>query len=255
MTFKGAFQSFQTVLIPCAHLGGGESQTYLTCCSCTSAPVGYRGWQLRCSPPQGISCLCSLFPSHPSLPLQEPGSSCSAGCPFQGKFFLVGFGSCWDCVFRKQHLLPPPVIFPLEEPRQRRGRGSGGRDSPSSAGNSQPWLREGTASACSSSESLQALGSCGTGALGVLWLPCPSRSEEIPSSGSCSQAAAADSPPCSPFPGPSLPPQPALEHPRAWGCCPGPVPGARAALGQDFPRVLGILLWLMLGWLPWVHPV
>lgn len=283
MTFKGAFQSFQTVLIPCTDTSGRRwaraRPTSPLLLPLHPRAVGYKSRQLRCSPPQGIHCLCSLFPSHPSLPWIF--LSCWAA-PSRGSLFLwpwagsLGFGPCWVCVFRKQHLLPPPVIFPLgRESRQRRGRGSGGRDNPSSAGKAQPWLREGTASACSSSESLQGppwpWGPVGpvrpvppvpSGCSGS---PACSRScwllaEETPSSGSCSQAAADDSPPCSSFPGPFLPspagsgappslglpvlcPCPVSLCPRVPALCPCP---QGAALEQGFPRILAFLPLLML---------
>lgn len=183
-------------------------------------------WQLRCFPPQWIYCPWSLVPSHPSLPLEIPGSSCSAGLPLprEGLFLWpwtgsLGFGSCWDCVFRKQRLLAPPVIFPLgRESRQRRGRGSGGRDSPSGA------VLLGTPSPGSGGpQRFQLLRvppgpTWGSRALGMLLLPCPAPGpagcwkRRLPALGAVLGLLLVIPLPAQPSQGPSFPPR-GVEHP------------------------------------------
>lgn len=111
MTFKGAFQSFQTVLVPCADTSG---RSWVRARPASPPPQCCGVQQLAAQVlPTTVDLLpWSLAPSHPNLPLENPGSSCSAGLPLPGEgLFLwpwtgrLGFGSCWDCVFRKQHLL------------------------------------------------------------------------------------------------------------------------------------------------------
>lgn len=116
MTFKGAFQSFQTVLVLCADTPGRSWVRARPASPAAPAPppqcCGVQHLAAQVLPTQWIHCPWSLVPSHPNLPLENCGSSCSAGLPLPGEgLFLwpwtgsLGLGSCWDCVFRKQHLL------------------------------------------------------------------------------------------------------------------------------------------------------
>lgn len=98
--------------------------------------VGCSSWQLRCSPPQWIySCghWLHLIPTFPWKTLDLP---VLLGCPCLGKVFSCGHGqAAWGLVLAgivcSESMICSSVIFPLGgESRQRRGRGSGGRESP-----------------------------------------------------------------------------------------------------------------------------
>lgn len=229
----------------------GESQT---CCSCTftPAPWGTTAGSSGAPHRSGFTACGHCFHLIPTFPWKDLDLPALLGCPFQvfscgrGQAAL-GFGSCCDCVFRKQHLLPPLGIFPFgRESRQRRGRGSGGRDSPSGAellvtpspgsGRGQPVLP----APPSPSVPTLALGAVGSVPSGCSGSPAPlqliaGRGDSL----SCSQAAAGDSPPCSAFPGPFLPSSAGLELP--WGHLPWPrVAVPRWLLCDQFDSGAGI---------------
>lgn len=268
MTFKGAFQSFQTSDSLCRHIWEevGESQTYLTSAPAPSPQCcGVQESAAQVLPSTGnpLPVLIVCISSQPSLDLPV-----LLGCPFQGKSFLVAMGrqpGIWFflglCVQKAASATPTRYfstwkrVQAEERPREWwQGQSQQCWEHPALAQGGDSWCLQ---LLCVPSGPTLALGTCGTCApvpSGCSGSPACSRccwllAEDSPSSGSCSQAAADDSPPCSSFPGPFLPSPagsgapPSLGLPALCPCVPVP---RGAALEQGFPRILAFLPLLML---------
>lgn len=178
MTFKGAFQSFQTVLVPCADTSG---RSWVRARPASPPPqcCGVQQLAAQVLPTSGFTpVVIGSISSQPSLGKAWIFLFCWAA-PARGKSFLVAVDrqpGAWFllglCV--QKAASAPLLFFHLEESPGRgeaegvvAGRVPGCR----AAGSTQPWLG-GDPSTSSSSESFQgpplALGTCGT--LGILLL-------------------------------------------------------------------------------------
>lgn len=244
MTFKGAFQSFQTVE---THLGAGEPDLpHLLLLhlhpSLWGTTLGSSG-----APHHREFTVCGhCFPLIPWKSLDLP---VLLGCPFQGKIFSCGHGqAAWGLVFagimcsESSICYPHPLFFHLEESP---GRGEAERVVTGTVPAVQscwghPALAQGGDSQCFQflrvpSGPILALGTCGTCgicALGMLQLPCPTPGpaecwqRRLPVLGAVLRLLMVIPLPAQPSLGLSFPPQLGLEQPRALGMPAQPSPGS-----------------------------
>lgn len=176
MTFKGAFHSFQTVLILFTDTSGRRWVRASPTLPAAPAPspqcCGVQELAAQVLPPTGtpLPVLIVSISSQPSLDLPV-----LLGCPFQG-LFLWPWTASLGFVCSESSTCYPHLFFYLEIPG--RGEAEGWWQGRSQQCWEHPALAQGGDSQCLQLLSVPsgptlALGTCGaTCALGMLWLPC-----------------------------------------------------------------------------------